>query len=150
MKQLTNCVLCLVGLLVSTNATALELDVRLKWFGTVAFLPHHDIQRLQTGTPVYDNGADLRLLFRHKWSALKLIVDHSTTVISGDSFSFDSAPQTSLDQTIVDDDARIMDLTFEIEDGDRHRRPAQARQTCVAIQKRTLGFDIRSTGSELG
>ena len=153
MKQLTNCVLCLVGLLVSTNATALELDVRLKWFGTVAFLPHHDIQRLQTGTPVYDNGADLRLLFRHKWSALNLIVDHSTTVISGDSFSFDSAPQTSLDQTIVDDDARIMDLTFEIEDGDRHR--SLHRLDRLALQYRsgpwalTLGRQAVSWGNGL-
>lgn len=120
-RRRTFCLLCSALLLYSASAQALDLDIRLKWFGSAALLPSHDIQRLQSATPAYDNGTDLRLMFRHRWGDFSLIADHSTTLIAGDSFAFNNVPQTSLDQTPVDDDARVMDLTWGIEDGNRHR-----------------------------
>jgi len=111
----------LTCILASTNVTAVDTNIRLKLFGTTVFLPGHDIQRQVNGTPALDLNGDIRLLFRHNWGALNLIVDHSTTLLSGESFAFVNAPQTALDQSPVDDDLRIMDLTFNIEEGGRHR-----------------------------
>lgn len=139
------------SVLATTNVSALDTDIRLKWFGTAAFLPGHDIQRQLGGTPALDMGGDMRLMFRHDWGAVNLIVHHSTTFISGDSFARASAPQTSLDQTPVDDDARITDLTFDIEDGSRHR--SLHRFDRLALQYRsgdwavTLGRQAVSWGN---
>ncbi|HJN51594.1 MAG: hypothetical protein QGI68_14650 [Pseudomonadales bacterium] len=113
--------LCLACLLASTNLSAFESSIRLKMFGTAAFLPGHDIQRQLDSTPAWDLNGDMRMMFRHDWGVVRILVDHSTTVLSGDTFAFANAPQTTLDQPLVDDDARIMDLTFDIEDGGRHR-----------------------------
>jgi|TARA_B100000315_G_scaffold260445_1_gene321958 hypothetical protein len=113
--------LCLVCTLASTNTFALETNIRLKLFGTASFLPAHDVQRQLAGTPAWDLNGDMRIMFRHEWGAVRLLVDHSTTLLSGDTFAFANAPQTTLDQSLVDDDARIMDLTFDLEDGGRHR-----------------------------
>jgi hypothetical protein len=120
-REMCRVVLGLLVLTIPFGTQALDLDIRLKWFGSAALLPSHDIQRQQAATPAYDNGADLRLMFRQRWRSFSMLADHSTTLIAGDSFAFNNVPQTSLDQTPVDDDARIMDLTWEIEDGDRHR-----------------------------
>jgi hypothetical protein len=141
---------CVLG---SNNASALDTDIRLKLFGSAAFLPSHDIQRLQSGTPALDINGDMRLMFRQKWGSVNLLVDHSTTFLSGDSYAFVSAPQTSLDQTPLDDDARIMDLTFDIEDGSRHR--SLHRFDRLALQYRkgnwgvTLGRQAVSWGNGL-
>jgi hypothetical protein len=120
-----NRLLCRLGWLVcivsSTNLLALDTNIRLKSFGTAAFLPSHDIQRRLDGTPAWDLNGDMRVMFRHDWGAVNLIVDHSTTFLSGDSFAFANAPQRTLDQSPLDDDARLMDLTANIEDGGRHR-----------------------------
>lgn len=143
--------LWLACLLASSNVSAIESNIRLKLFGTAAFLPAHDIQRQLDGTPAWDLNGDVRMMFSHEWGPLNLIVDHSTTFLSGDTFAFASAPQTTLDQPLEDDDARIMDLTFSIEGGGRHR--SLHRLDRLALQYRkgfwavTLGRQAISWGN---
>ena len=72
-------------LVASSPIHALEFDARIKWFGTGSAQPDHDVQRLQEGTPAYDTNVDLRLMFRQDAGSFRFLVDHSTTLISGDS-----------------------------------------------------------------
>jgi len=112
----------LAGVLGAGSASAdLNFDARLKWFGTGTAFPQHDLQRQLDGTPAYDQNLDLRLMLLQEWSAISLQVEHSTTFISGDSLAFQSAPGTTLEQAPAGDERRVMDLTWQIEDGGRHR-----------------------------
>ena len=40
-----HCLPAAIALLLSVPALALDLDLRLKWFATAAYLPAHDLQR---------------------------------------------------------------------------------------------------------
>ncbi len=111
----------LFGLWTAGGAAHADLSARVKWFGTAAALPEHDLQRHLSGTPAYDQNYDLRLMFQKTISAVSLQVEHSTTLVTGDSLNFPTAPGTVLEQSPDGDDRRLMDLTWEIEDGDRHR-----------------------------
>ena len=123
-----------------TSARGLEVDVRLKWFATGSALPNHDIQRQFDDSPVYDMNTDMRLMFRHDAGSVTLLMDHSTTVISGDSLAFANAPGNTLDQTPTEDARRIMDLTWNIEDGNRHR--SFHRLDRLAVQYRQGGWGV--------
>ena len=111
----------LAGLLLAVPASALELDARLKAFATLSALPRHDVQRSQSGAVAWDGSADLRLMLRERAGPLELIVDYSAIFLAGDSLGFLSAPQTTLDQSPQGDQRRALNLTWEIEDGARHR-----------------------------
>ncbi len=109
------------ALLVAQPVLALEFDARIKAFGTVAALPEHDVQRVLDESPALDSNLDLRLMFREYAGPFEFIVDHTVTMTSGDSFAFLNAPGATLDQTPAGDAGRAFDLTWEIEDGSRHR-----------------------------
>ena len=111
----------LCALLGAPSAAALDFDARLKAFGTVAALPPHDVQRILDESPALDSNVDLRLMFRESVGSFELIADHSIAVISGDSFAFLNAPGATLDQTPAGDAGRAVDLSWNIEDGSRHR-----------------------------
>ena len=111
----------LLALAASEPVAALEFAARVKAFTSAAVLPGHDVQRQLDGTPAYDYTADLRLMFRQDTGPITWIVDHSTTLNGGDSFAFNSAPGITLDQSPGDDDQRLMDLSWEIDAGSRHR-----------------------------
>jgi hypothetical protein len=134
-------------------AGELAFDARLKWFGTATAFPEHDIQRQLDETPAYDQDLDLRLMFLKEWSAFALQVEHSTIFTSGDSLAFLSAPGTVLEQSPLDDSHRVMDLTWEIEDGGGHR--SLHRLDRLALKFRagnwggTLGRQAISWGSGL-
>ena len=113
--------LAVCGLLAAPTVTALDFDARIKAFTTVAALPRHDVQRIQDESPALDTNLDLRLMFRDNAGPFEFIVDHSVTLIGGDSFSFLNAPGTTLDQTPAGDEGRAFDLSWKIEDGSRHR-----------------------------
>jgi len=141
----------IILLLGVSPARGLEVDIRLKWFTTGSALPSHDIQRQFDDSPVYDMNADMRLMFRHDAGPVTLLVDHATTLISGDSLAFSNAPGSTLDQTPTGDERRIMDLTWSIEDGSRHR--SLHRLDRLAVQYRagdwgvTLGRQAVSWGN---
>jgi hypothetical protein len=103
-----------------------EFDVRFKAFGTGAYLPDHDAQRLLTGTPAYDTNLDLRLMFRDRLGPVTLLADAAVTWVAGDSQAFlFRSPQATLDQSPLGDARRVMDLTWEIDDGERYTTVAR-------------------------
>jgi len=134
-------------------AEALEMDARAKLFAVGTALPEHDLQRQLNGTPAYDYTADLRLMFTQPAGPLSFTAHHTSVVNGGDSFAFLSNPGATLDQSPSDDDLRLMDLTWEIESGDRHR--IFHRFDRLAVQYRgaswglTLGREAVSWGSGL-
>ena len=102
-------------------AAALELDARLKAFGTASLLPRHDVQRIQDESSALDTNFDVRLMLRERAGSFEILIDHATTRGGGDSFAFLNAPGVTLDQTPGGDEGRAFDLSWKIEDGPRHR-----------------------------
>jgi hypothetical protein len=143
--------LALLLLLAGSAACALELDVRAKLFGVGTALPSHSLQRQLSGTPAWDYSADLRLLFTQELGAVTLSAHANTIVNGGDSFAVLGNPGAELDQTAGDDRLRLMDLTWEVESGDRHR--IVQRLDRLALQYRgdrwglTIGREAVSWGS---
>ncbi|NJN51852.1 MAG: hypothetical protein HC809_08855, partial [Gammaproteobacteria bacterium] len=107
--------------LASLDARAADLDLRLKAFGSHAMLPDEDIQRASEGTPAQDGSVDARAMFAQQTGGWRWIAELDTVYQVGDSYGFNNAPQGTLDQTPSDDDSRFMDLTWTLDDGDRHR-----------------------------
>jgi len=143
-------------LLVSTLLTALpvqalEFSTRLKWFTSAAALPSHDLQRQIDGTPAYDYSAELRLMFEQDTGPLSWILQSTTTVNGGDSFDIPSTPETKLETLPENDNFRLMDLAWEIEQGSRHR--SLERLDRMAVRYRadtwsvTLGRDAVTWGN---
>ncbi|XOV82541.1 MAG: hypothetical protein ACFHXK_16980 [bacterium] len=108
-------------LLCGGSALALDADVRLKWFGSAAVLPEHDLQRQLDKTPAYDQTYDMRLMFRHNTGPFRFALDHSTILLSGDAAKLGQDPNAALDQTVTNDARRWADMTWDIEDGARHQ-----------------------------
>lgn len=131
-----------IGALLSANATALEGDVRLKFFTTSGFLPEQNIQRQALGTPSTDSTIDLRLMFKHDTGALRFILDHQTILISGDATELRLSPDADLDQTVVDDERRWVDLTWHIEDGNRHRSIHRIDRAALQWQQGDWGLTV--------
>lgn len=102
-------------------AQALEADFRVKWFSTASALPSHDLQRQLDATPSYDHTLDLRLMFKQRVGPVQLLLDHSTVLLNGDAVALGRDPNSAVDQTVTNDDRRWADLTWDIEDGDRHQ-----------------------------
>ena len=130
---------------------AAEFDARVKWHTTAQRLPAGDALRDATGEskPV-DHGADLRLLWRRNLGGFTVEVDHATTYLVGDSIeSAESGP--TFDQTPTGDERRLLDLTWEVDRGDRHR--LLHRFDRLALKYRspqwavTIGRDAVSWGS---
>lgn len=130
---------------------AAEFDARVKWHTTAQRLPAGDALRDATGEskPV-DHGADLRLLWRRNFGGFTVEVDHATTFLLGDSIeSAESGP--TFDQTPTGDEHRLLDLTWEVDRGDRHR--LLHRFDRLALKYRsprwavTIGRDAVSWGS---
>jgi hypothetical protein len=132
------CWLALTG----AGTAAAEFDARIKWFGTASAFPEHDIQRQLDATPAYDHNVDLRLMFKRAWSGLSVQIEHSTTYVAGDSLAFSSAPGTTLDQAPTDDDRRMMDLTWNIDSGDRHQALHRLDRLAVKYRTPNWGFTL--------
>ena len=141
------------ALLAAPSAVALDFDARIKAFGTVAALPTHDVQRILDESPALDANFDIRLMFRERAGPFEFIVDHSTTLVSGDSFAFLNAPGATLDQTPAGDAGRAIDLSWEIEDGSRHRSWHRFDRLAVRYRRGdwsvTLGRQALSWGNGL-
>jgi len=130
----------LLLLVLAGHAYALDADVRLKYFASVGWLPEEDLQRQLSGTPSFDDNLDLRLMLRHGSGDFTWIVDHSTTLIRGDALETGAGPGVTLDQTVVDDERRAMDLTWTLDDGDDHQ--LLHRLDRLALQYRSGGWGV--------
>ncbi|MDE0658638.1 MAG: hypothetical protein OXI79_03205 [Gammaproteobacteria bacterium] len=110
----------LFALLAASSADA-EFNARIKWHTTAQWLPGSDAQKDATGEArPLDHGADLRLLWRQRLGLFTVEVDHASTYLLGDTVvSAGSGP--TFDQTPTGDERRLLDLTWEVDDGERHR-----------------------------
>lgn len=141
-----------LALLATGPVSAVEVDARFKWFGTLGLLPEEDVQRQRSGTPSFDDNFDLRLKVRQRTGRLTLLADHSTTLLRNDGLNIAGAGNT-LDQTAISDAGRLMDLTWNLERGDNHR--LLHRLDRLALQYRdgpwavTLGRQAVSWGNGL-
>ncbi|MCY4345067.1 MAG: hypothetical protein OXE83_16050 [Gammaproteobacteria bacterium] len=137
---------CLPGL-----AGAVDVQARAKLFGTAQALPSHDLQRRLDRTPAYDGSADFRLMLRHTVGSVTILADHALTLVSGDSHGLLQALQPILDQSPAGDGRRMVNLTWDIESGARHR--SWGRVDRLAVQHRlkdwslTLGRQAVSWGN---
>lgn len=126
----------------AVSASALEMDVRAKFFGVGAALPEHSLQRQLGGTPAYDYTADLRLLFTEEVGRVTLTAHYNAILNGGDSFAFLTSPGATLDQSPTDDDLRLMDLTWELDSGDRHRLVHRFDRLSLQYRGSTWGVTV--------
>jgi hypothetical protein len=101
-------------------AGAWELQERAKLFASDDWLPKNDLQRELYDSPAYDGSVDLRSMFRDSVGAWQLIVDHTLLYEVGDTYAFVNVPEETLDQTPRGDQRRYVNLTWTLEDGERH------------------------------
>ena len=120
-----------------------DFDARIKWFGAATAFPDHDLQRQLDATPAYDHNLDVRLMWERSWGPVALQIDHSTVYVAGDSFAFQGAPGTTLEQTPREDSRRVMDLTWNIDRGDDH-------QLLHRIDRLALKFRAANWGVTVG
>lgn len=140
-------------------AAGAEIKARLKWLSSAATLPAEDVLRTQGGgTPAYDHSGSLRVLARADARApgdgdgqLRFSVDYSLAWLSGDSFAFANAPQQTLEQVPTEDAKRLLNLTWVIDDGRRHRVLHRLDRFAVEYRRPnlaiTLGRQVVSWGS---
>ena len=140
--------------LVAASGLATEFDARVKWHSTAQWLPASDAQRDATGeSRPLDHGADLRLLWRRNFGPLTVVVDHASTYLVGDSVESATNSGPAYDQTPTGDERRLLDLTWELDEGERHR--LLHRFDRMALKYRTprwavtVGRDAVSWGSGL-
>lgn len=145
--------LVLVALSMSSSTRAVEIDARVKLFGVGAALPETDVQRLSEATPVYDYTADGRLMLTQQTGNFTWLAHHSTVLAGGDSYGFLVNTGAVLDQSVTNDDRRLMDLTWTLESGSRHellhRFDRLALQYNAADWGVTLGRQAVSWGNGL-
>lgn len=130
-----------------------QFNARIKWFGTASALPSRSAARQAQGidTPALDQNLDMRLLWQGQRGPWSVIVDHTTALVQGDSLG--GAGQANLNPIIDNDRARVADLTWRIDSGDRHS--AWHRLDRLALQYRqgdwavTLGRQAVSWGNGL-
>ncbi len=134
------CGLLLLALL-SGPVAAFEWSARIKGFASGRFLPAHDLQRHQDGTPAWDGSIDLRLMFRRQTGALTWLADHSLMLTGGDSFGLFQESQRQLDQAPLGDSRRLLDLTWRLDQGDQHR--LLGRWDRLALQWRQGDWSVR-------
>lgn len=141
---------CMAG--IASADMDVELDARVKLFGIGVALPSDDLQRAATGTPAYDGSADLRSMLRVESSRsaglLTLDVDHSLTWLGGDSLGF--AALNPLDQVVTNDDRRAFDLTFRIDDGDRHQAIHRLDRASIGLRRDNWGLTLGRQALSMG
>ena len=120
---------------------AAELNARLKWFSNVSDFPSHDLQRQLDRSPAYDHVGDVRLMFKHDIGDVRAQIDHTTTLISGDSLTQPFAT-TAIDQTVNEDAARRVDLTWELSTGGQHRVLHRIDRAALQWQKGHWGVTV--------
>ncbi len=127
-----------------------SLTFRLKGFGSAVQVPSADLRRAAAGNHTTNSTLDFRTMLQHDSGGWSLQAAHTMLVQHGDQIGQIPSP-SSLDQVVVSDDRRLMDLTFELNDGQRHRSlhrldrlNAQWRSDRWAI---TLGRQAISWGS---
>ena len=116
------------------EASNTRYDMRLKFFGSAAFLPKDDLQRFLDDSPALDLNLDARFMWKHNRGGWSFSLESSVNYSAGDSLPFTGAPQTTLDQFPADDDFRLVNLTTEISTGEHHRTIHRFDRASVSYQ----------------
>lgn len=124
------------------SARAWEIDGRAKLFGSDAWLPHDDLQNSMSGSPAYDASADLRSMFRDEIGGWHLIADHTLLYEVGDTYAFVNVPEQTLDQTPRGDQRRYVDLTWKLEDGERHQFLTRFDRLAIEYRAQRWGVTV--------
>ena len=91
---------------------ASDFDTRVKWYASALRLPAGDALRAATGDRLpAGHHADLRLMWRPKFGAWRLLIEHATTWRS-DSALAATSPGFTFDQTPTADGRRLWDLAW--------------------------------------
>ncbi len=148
--------LILTLVLVPMSASAGEaaqnhFDTRFKVFGSAAYLPDRDLQRLLDSTPALDLNLDMRLMWKRSAGSWSFNLESSINHNAGDSLAFTGAPQSTLDQSPADDARRLLNLTTVIDSGEHHRLIHRFDRASLSYQASnwsvTLGRQALSWGS---
>ncbi|MGE0622180.1 MAG: hypothetical protein AB7I04_14970 [Pseudomonadales bacterium] len=137
MKSPVVVVLCLF---LGAPASALELDVRGKLFGVGTALPEESLQRQVSGTPAYDYTVDLRLMFKQDAGRFSFGAHYDLIANGGDSYAYLTNPGVTLDQSATSDRFRLMDLTWNVDSGDRHQIVQRLDRLALQYRGATWGF----------
>ena len=130
------------SLMVAGTANALEADFRLKWFSNLSALPEHDVQRPFIGTPSVDSTGDLRLMFTQDVGPVRILVDHSTIIQTGDAVFLQRGPDSAVDQTVISDEHRWLDLTWKFDDGPHHQSVHRFDRLALQLQTGDWGVTV--------
>ena len=108
--------------LVAASSLGDEFDARVKWYSTAQWLPASDAYRDATGeSRPLDHGADLRLMWRRSFGKMRVVVDHASAYLVGDTIANATDSGPTFDQTPIGDERRFLDLTWQLDRGERHR-----------------------------
>ena len=127
-----------------------SVTFRLKGFGSAIQVPSSDLSRAAQGDHSTNSTLDLRTMLQHDSGAWSVEMAHTLLIQHGDQLG-PTLAASGLNPVVVSDDRRLMDLTFDLNDGQRHqalhrldRLNAQWRSDQWAV---TLGRQAVSWGS---
>ena len=117
----------------------MEWQSRLKAFGSNTFFPNHALLEQLNGSPQQDYSLDLRNVFSHRQGAWTALVDHELTYVGGDSRGI---PAARVETVVRDDDRRLWDLTWELDEGSEHRLTHRFDRLAVEYRRRNLSVSV--------
>ena len=127
-----------------------SVTFRLKGFGSASQVPSSDLSRAAQGDNSTNSTLDLRTMLQHDSGAWSVEMAHTLLIQHGDQLG-PTLAASGLNPVVVSDDRRLMDLTFDLNDGQRHqalhrldRLNAQWRSDQWSV---TLGRQAVSWGS---
>jgi hypothetical protein len=125
--------------LACAGSHAVEWQGRVKAFGSYAVFPDHALLKQLNGSPQQDYSLDLRNVFKQRAGAWTLFVDHELTFIGGDSRG---APSVRVEDQVRDDDRRLWNLTWELDEGSDHRLTHRLDRLAVEYRRSNLSVSI--------
>lgn len=117
--------------------------VRGKWFTAALALPDGDALRQAGGdAALVDHNVDLRLMWQRDRGRLRVIVDHSTTAIGGDSVRLGGGSGFVLEQMPGADNNRVFDLSWQVAESGGGRLLHRFDRLAVAYRTPRWGVTV--------
>ncbi|RZO70527.1 MAG: hypothetical protein EVA67_07400 [OM182 bacterium] len=130
------------------SAGKTDFAYRFKAFALADELPSSDLRHGQLGSSALDYASDFRFLVRHDVGNWRVVLDHTVMLQGGDSVFGGGVDN---EQLVVSDAGRWVNLTFDLEEGNRHRALHRSDRLNVQWRKDdwavTLGRQAVSWGS---
>ena len=127
----------------AANPAANTFKLRAKWFTAALALPNGDVLRDASGdAAIVDHNVDLRLMWEHDSGPLRVVVDHSTIAIGGDSTRLGSGSGFVLEQMPGTDDNRLFDLSWRVAESSGARLLHRFDRLAVAYRTPRWGVTV--------